>query len=128
MRTTIVALFAVVSLLGGCSDSHLTEVEAVAVQSDSEVSITETTATGPTADTKNSGVLEEKSEMPEQQGALTSMNIEEGVRREYQNGPSPEEVEKYRRLVEKKSAPRKTYQPEQTNDPVFDSEMVQVGQ
>lgn len=65
---------------------------------------------------------------PDTRVARTSMIIRGGVKREYQNGPSEEEMEKYRRLVERKSAPRKTYRPEQTNDPVFDGEMVKVGQ
>jgi hypothetical protein len=57
---------------------------------------------------------------------LTSMNLSDGVSREYQNGPTKEETEKYRQLINKRAAPRKNHRPEQTNDPVFDSEMVQV--
>ena len=55
------------------------------------------------------------------------MNLTEGMKREFQNGPDQAEFEKYRQLVNKQLIPRSSPHSDRTSDPVFDSEMVKVG-
>lgn len=129
MKKTLLAICAGL-ILAGCShkpEGVKTEkavaVDSRVVQSDSEILVDESSSAPGSAAKSDGG-----EPAPKKPVALTTMYIKDGVSPEYQNGPSPEEVEKYRRLVEKKSAPRKTYYPEQTNDPVYDSEMMTLEQ
>ena len=83
------------------------------------------TARKPTSTTSESAVVDKGKR--HSQEAQTSMNLTEGMKREFQNGPDQAEFEKYRQLVNKQLIPRSSPHSDRTSDPVFDSEMVKVG-